>query len=302
VSTRPSLRVYGLIAAAALTAAALGGCANNTGSEGASGSTASSASVQKDAKLAALVPKEIASSGTLTVGTDPTYAPNEFQKDTNKIVGFDIDLFDAVATKLGLTPKYQASTFDNIIPSVQGGSYNVGVSSFTDNAEREQVVDMVTYFRAGTQWAQATGGNVDPDNACGLTVAVQTGTVQLADITARSTACTAGGKPAIKILQFDDQGQATNSVTLGQAKAVLADSPVVSYAVKQSNKALELVGKVYEAAPYGYAVGKNSGLSKALQGAVQSLIDDGTYADILKTWALSDGAVTESKINGASGS
>ena len=105
-----------------------------------------------------------------------------------------------------------------------------------------------------------------------------------------------------KILQFDDQGQATNAVSLGQAQAVLADSPVVVYAVQQSNKALELVGDVYEAAPYGYAVGKDSGLSKALQAAVQSLIDDGTYADILKTWALSDGAVTESKINGASGS
>jgi polar amino acid transport system substrate-binding protein len=302
VSTRRSLRISGLIAAAALTAAGLAGCADNSGSEGASGSTASSASVQKDDKLAALVPKEIATSGTLSVGTDPTYAPNEFQKGSNTIVGFDIDLFNAVGAKLGLTPKYQASVFDNIIPSVQGGSYDVGVSSFTDNAEREQVVDMVTYFQAGTQWAQAAGGKVDPANACGLSIAVQTGTVQLDDITARSADCTGAGKEAIKILQFDDQGQATNAVSLGQAQAVLADSPVVVYAVQQSNKALELVGDIYEAAPYGYAVGKDSGLSKALQAAVQSLMDDGTYADILKTWGLSAGALTESKINGASGS
>jgi polar amino acid transport system substrate-binding protein len=301
VSTR-SLRVLGLIAAGALSAASLSACADNTASEGAAGSSASGSSVQQDDKLAALVPDEIAGRGTLKVGTDPTYAPNEFQEGSDKIVGFDIDLFNAVAGKLGLTPEYQASTFDNIIPGVQGGSYDVGVSSFTDNSEREQVVDMITYFEAGTQWAQAAGGDVDPDNPCGLTVAVQTGTVQLEELTARSQACTAAGDKAIEILQFDDQGQATNSVALGQAQAVLADSPVMAYAVQQSNDALELAGDVYDAAPYGYVVAKNGGLSEALQGAVQSLIDDGTYADILKTWGLVGGAVSASQINGASGS
>jgi polar amino acid transport system substrate-binding protein len=185
---------------------------------------------------------------------------------------------------------------------VQGGSYDVGVSSFTDNAEREQVVDLVTYLQAGTQWAQAAGGDVDPEKACGHSIAVQTGTVQVDDITARSEKCTAAGDKAIDILQFDDQGQATNAVVVGQADAVLADSPVVAYAVQQSDDKLELTGDVYEAAPYGYVVAKDSGLSKAFQASVQSLIDDGTYADILKKWGLDAGAVTESKINGASGS
>lgn len=302
MSTRLSLRVSGLVAAGALTAATLAGCADNSDAEGAPGSAAPSSTVSQDAALADLVPAEIASKGTLSVGTDASYAPNEYLDDSNAIVGFDVDLFNAVAGKLGLTAQFQASTFDNIIPGVQGGSYDVGVSSFTDNAEREEVVDMVTYFEAGTQWAQPTGKTVDPDDACGLSVAVQTGTVQLDDITARSQACTDSGKAAINVLQFDDQGQATNAVILGQAQAVLADSPVMAYAVKQSNDALELTGDVYEAAPYGYAVGKGNGLGEALQAAVQSLIDDGTYAGILETWGLSDGAVTESEVNGASGS
>jgi polar amino acid transport system substrate-binding protein len=299
VSTR-TMRAWGLIAAGVLSAASLSACADNSNSE--AGGSSSSASVSQDKELAKLVPADIASKGTLAVGTDPTYAPNEFQGDADQIIGFDIDLFNAVSEKLGLKAEYQASTFDNIIPGVQGGSYDVGVSSFTDNAEREQVVDMVTYFEAGTQWAQAAGGDVDPDNPCGLTVAVQTGTVQVDDITARSEKCTSAGKDAVNILQFDDQGQATNSVAVGQAQAVLADSPVMAYAVQQSNKALELAGDVYEAAPYGYVVAKGGGLSKALQAAVQSLIDDGTYADILKKWGLDDGAVSTSEINGASGS
>jgi polar amino acid transport system substrate-binding protein len=297
----PSLRLWGLVAAAALSAASLSACANNSTSEGASGSS-SSASVKKDDKLAALVPAEIAKRGTLEVGTDPTYAPNEFKDDNDKIVGFDIDLFNAVGKKLGLKPEYKGSIFDNIIPGVQGGSYDVGVSSFTDNAQREQVVDMVTYLQAGTQWARATGGQVTPDKACGHKVAVQTGTVQVDDVTARSKACTTAGDKAIDVLQFDDQGAASNAVVVGQADAVLADSPIVAYAVQQSDKKLELVGDVYDAAPYGYVVAKGSALGKALQGAVQSLIDDGTYADILKKWLLEGGAVDTSEINGASGS
>src|SRR4051812_3541564 len=112
----PSLRLWGLVAAAALSAASLSACANNSTSEGASGSSSSSASVQKDDKLAALVPGDIAKRGTLKVGTDPTYAPNEFKDDNDKIVGFDIDLFNAVSKKLGLKAEYTGSIFDNIIP------------------------------------------------------------------------------------------------------------------------------------------------------------------------------------------
>ena len=300
MSTR-SLRVWVLLAAGALSAATLSACANNSDSDGAAGSS-SSASVEQDKDLAAMVPAEIAKRGTIKVGTDPTYAPNEFKDDNDKIVGFDVDLFNAVSEKLGLKAEYNASIFDNIIPGVQGGSYDVGVSSFTDNAEREQVVDMVTYLEAGTQWARAAGGDVEPDKACGHKVAVQTGTVQVDDLTARSKACTTAGDKAIDILQFDDQGAASNAVVVGQAEAVLADSPIVAYAVQQSNDQLELVGDVYDAAPYAYVVPKGSELGKALQGAVQSLIDDGTYADILKKWLLEGGAVDTSEINGASGS
>ena len=101
--------------------------------------------------------------------------------------------------------------------------------------------------------------------------------------------------------RFDDQGLATNAVVAGQAKAMLADSPITAYAVKQSAGKLALLGDVYDAAPYGYAIAKTSGtLKDAIQGAVQALIDDGTYKQILDKWGLADGAVTESKINAAS--
>ena len=84
---------------------------------------------------------------------------------------------NAIAATLGLTPEYRASLFDKIIPSVQGGNYNVGMSSFTDSKEREQQVDFVTYFKAGSAWAQKVCAGINPDDACGKKIAVQDGNV-----------------------------------------------------------------------------------------------------------------------------
>jgi polar amino acid transport system substrate-binding protein len=295
-----------VLSAAIVGAVTLAGCASNAspaagGSQPPSGSPAASATGQKDAALAALVPASIASTGKLIVGTDPTYAPNEYKDSTGKIVGFDIDLFDAVAAKLGLTPQYVGATFDTIVPSVKAGKYNIGVSSFTDNKQREAVVDFVTYYNAGQQWVSPSGKPVDPDNACGLKVSVQTGTTEADDLALRATACTKAGKPTIGIQKFDAQSDATNAVVLGKVAAMSADYPVSVDAVKQTGGKLVLVGKTnFDAAPYGYAIGKNSGqLKEAIQGAVQALITDGTYGRICVKWNLSGGEITQAKINGA---
>ncbi len=103
------------------------------------------------------------------------------------------------------------------------------MSSFTDNKEREKTVDFVDYFSAGIQWASPAGKTVDPDNACGLKVAVQTTTTEdTDDVPAKSKACTAAGKTAINKLKFDSQDDATNAVVLGQADACRADSPITA--------------------------------------------------------------------------
>jgi polar amino acid transport system substrate-binding protein len=256
--------------------------------------------VSQNTDLASLLPAKIKSSGTITAGTDPTYAPNEYKDASGKIIGFDIDLFNAVAAKLGVKAKYVAASFDNIIPGISGGKYDIGVSSFTDNKKREQVVDFVTYYSAGMQWAAAAGKTVDPDNACGLKVAVQTGTTEADDLVTRSGACTKAGKPAIQVQKFDAQGDATTAVVLGKVEAMTADSPVTEAAVKQSSGKIVLIPKIYDAAPYGFAIGKTQGtLKEAVQKAVQALIDDGSYKSILDKWGLAAGAIKSSQINGA---
>lgn len=276
---------------------AVSGCSN---SEDNSPAVTKVQGIDKFDTAAALLPDKIKQAGKLVVGVNIPYQPNEYKDPSGKIVGFDVDLMDAVAATLGLKAEYVESSFEKIIPAIQAGTYDVGMSSITDSKEREQSVDFTTYFNAGIQWAQQTGKPIDPDNACGKRVAVQATTVEDTDeIPARSKKCEAEGKPAIDKKPFDEQSAATNALILGQVDAMSADSPVTAYAIKKSDGKIEVAGKVFDSAPYGWAIPKGSALGKALQAAVQHLIDNGKYLEITKNWGVQEGAITKSVINGA---
>jgi polar amino acid transport system substrate-binding protein len=279
-------------------ALALSGCSSK--SDKGSETTPAAPSAEKVDAIANTVPEAIKSSGKLIVGVNLPYAPNEFKDPSGKIVGFDVDLMNAIASTLGLTAEYRESDFAKIIPSIQGGTFNVGMSSFTDTKEREQTVDFVTYFSAGTQWAQRPGSGIDPDNACGKKVAVQATTYQETDeLPAKSKACTDAGNPAIEIIPFDGQDAATNAVVLGQADAMSADSPVTAYAIKQSAGKLETAGEIFDAAPYGWPVAKESPLAQSLQQALEHLIENGEYEKIATEWGVEAGMIDKPVINGA---
>jgi polar amino acid transport system substrate-binding protein len=255
----------------ATCALALSGCASGTDSGGGQPTAAAGDKVDE---IANTVPEEIRSTGKLVVGVNIPYAPNEFKDPSGKIVGFDVDLMNAIAATLGLTAEYRESDFAKIIPSIQGGTYNVGMSSFTDTKEREASVDFVTYFNAGILWAQRPGTPVDPNNACGKKVAVQaTTTEELEELPA--------------------------AVVLGQADAMSADSPVTSYAIKQSNGKLEAAGEIADAAPYGWPVQKGSPLAESLKQALEHLIENGKYEEIAKQWGVEAGMIDKPVINGA---
>ena len=303
MSSSPLTRRAAALTAAALLLAACGGGSEDSSSSGGGSASSSSAlpSVAVDDALAAKVPAAVKDDGVITVGSDTTYAPSEFlAEDGETVVGFDVDLFTLVAKKLGLDAEFQTAPFDSIIAGVGSGKYEVGVSSFTINPEREAQATMVSYYSAGTQWSTKKGNpkQVDPDNACGLRIAVQKATVQVDDITARSQACTAAGDPEITIDQYDAQSDATAAVVSGKDDAGLADSPVMAYAVKQTSDQLELLGDVYDAAPYGYVVAKDqTEFAQAIADAVKSLIDDGSYEEVLTTWGVEDGAIDDPTVN-----
>jgi len=300
VHRRLPSRFVSVAAVAAVSTLALAGCGSS--SSGGTTPSGSTSAVAADPALAAKVPDAIKADGKIVIGTDPTYAPSEFlDTDGKTVVGFDVDLFKAVAAKLGLTTEWVPAPFANIIPSIQSGKYEFGVSSFTINADREKQVDMVSYYSAGTQWATQTGnpqGVASPDDACGKKIAVQKATVQVDDLTARSKKCTDAGKPALVIDQYQGQDQATSAVVSGKDDAMLADSPVVAYAITKSSGKLAVLGDVYDSAPYGYAIKKGQGdFGQAVTDAVKALIDDGTYKAILTKWGVQQGGITDPALN-----
>lgn len=291
---------YVLPAFAAAAALVLTGCVNNAESEG-GGTTDTpdtTTSIQPDEAAVALLPAEVKDSGVLIIGTDAEYPPNEYKDSAGNPVGWGVELAEAVSAKLGLTPEWEILGFDSIIPRIQEGALNMGSSSFTDNVERQKSVDFVNFLNAGSQWAAAIDTEVDPDNACGLTIAVQSTTVQDTDeMPARNQACLDAGEDPIEILRFDGQPEVTQAVVDGRADAFSADSPVTGDAVSVLGDKLHLVGDLFDAAPYGFAAQKDSDMTKAIQAALQSLMDDGTYLEILESAGIESGALDEATIN-----
>ncbi len=289
---------------ATLAVSACGSSTLDTGSSStssASGQTSSSTSAAIDPALVAKVPAAIKSAGKILVGTDASYPPNEFLGTDGKTPeGMDMDLFSAVAAKFGLKAEYQNAKFDTIILGVTASKFDVGVSSFTINPERMKQVNMISYFKAGTQWAVAKGNpeGVDPANPCGLTIGVQKGTVQVDDLNARSKKCTDAGKDPIKIVQDDLQSNVTAGLVATKTVAMLADSPITAYAVTQTGGKVELLGDVYDSAPYGFVVPlKEPEFAQAIADALKAAAADGSYKAALDKWGNAGGAITDFAVN-----
>jgi polar amino acid transport system substrate-binding protein len=287
------------VVAASVAALALSACGSSSlsGDPGAEG--APSVAVSENVDLASKLPESIKSAGVIKIGTDATYAPNEFLAGDGKTIqGVDVDVFNAVAAKFGVKTEWNPADFGSIINGVNGNKYDIGISSFTINDERKKQVNMVSYFSAGTQWATATGNpkGIDPENACGKNIAVQSNTVQEAeDLPVRQKKC---GSNKINVLSFKDQTQATAAVVSGKADAMLADSPVVAYAVKQSGGKLEALGDIYDAAPYGYVVPKDeTEFAEAIVEALKEIEKDGAYKAALEKWGVEQGAISDFAVN-----
>jgi len=271
------------------------------GSGSSTGTAPSASAVGKVGSIADQVPAAVKAKGTLTVAADATYAPNEFiGPDGHTVVGMDADLAKAIGQVLGLKINVVNATFDTIIPGLASGKYDLGISSFTDTVERQQTVDFVTYFLAGTSFYVKAGGPGIASLAglCGHKVAVEKGTTQAADAQAQAPKCTSAGSP-VTIEIFNDQNEVNLALSSGRADVAMADSPVAAYQVKQSNGTFKLSGKEYGTAPYGIAIPKNNGMAKPILAAVDHLMADGTYMKILDKWGIQGGAISNPKINGA---
>ncbi|WP_458245620.1 ABC transporter substrate-binding protein [Streptomyces sp. MAI_2237] len=316
-STRRATATHHRLAAAGAIAVAgaliLTGCGDQTDKGGSSSGSASSS----NAPLASKLPSDIRKAGVIKVGSDIAYPPVEYMEN-GKAVGIDPDIAAALGKQLGVQFQFENGKFDNLIVGLQAKRFQVLMSAMNDTKDRQNGidsdtgkkvgngVDFVDYFTAGTSILVQKGnpkGIKSLDDLCGKVVALQKGTTSEGIAKAQSKKCTKDGKKAINLQTFDTDPEALLRLKQGASVADLNDFPVAAYNAKTSGggKDFEVVGDQIEAGPYGIAVSKtDTQLRDAIQAAMNAIIKNGDYQKIMQKWNVTQGAVTESKINGGS--
>jgi polar amino acid transport system substrate-binding protein len=282
---RHSLLLACVVLVAAFVASACGG-----GGEKGAASPTTRAGGSPTASAAAGVPE--LSDGILQVGSDISYAPIEFYEEgTENATGLDIDLANAIASQLGVKTEFINTGFDGIIGALQAQRFDVIMSAMTITAARQQEIDYIPYFTAGTGILVQAG---NPQNIqtladlCGKNVAVQLGTIQVDQLTAQNDQCA----EKISITTFDQNPLAVEQLRLGRADAVTADYPVAANDARLSQGALEVTGTQFESAPYGIGLRKDSTeLNAAITKALKAIMDSGEYDKILADWGLEVGSI-----------
>ncbi|WP_157970815.1 transporter substrate-binding domain-containing protein [Nakamurella deserti] len=243
-----------------------------------------------DSSLAALVPADLRSS---TVAVFGDWAPEEYVEN-GEVKGWSVDLVKAMADRLGVDFHYEATGFDAIIPGLGNGRYAAAVASLGVTPERLQTVDFVPLQKEGTAfgWKAGSGLTVSAiEDACGRSVAVLTGAFEyqyLMDNNA--TVC---GDSPMDIQQFKDQPSAELAVASGRVQLVAAGSGKLKYTAKQTGQ-LEVSDLLINAVYNGVGIPKGSEMGPAFEAALQSVIDDGTYARIRSEWGVtSQGDLTD---------
>lgn len=227
----------------------------------------------------------------IRVGTDPSWPPYQLRDNvTGDIVGFEVDLANACAAKLGLTIEWNDVTFDNIILSVQNGQLDMGVSGFSITPERlEQVSFTVPHSTTEGQVVmlkstmQAKGittvNSLEDLKTLGITVGVQDANVEQIELQDAGVDIRSWGDSAAP---FQDMVSGNPSV-----QAVYAETPITSDWIRQFKSQGIDVGVIYQHPyyPVAFLTAKGSQtLLVKVDGALAELIYDGTVDQLKAKW------------------
>lgn len=266
--------------------------------------THSSLQVQADPALSKLLPADIAKRGYIVAATNPNTPPTTFFETDNKtLAGREIDVMNAVGERLGIKVQWRDSGgFDNIIPGLKTGRYDVALSNINATKIRLKLVDFVSYYDAsklGVISLKSSG--ITPftsfDALCGSQVGAGAGTTQVTRLEDASKACQAAGKKPIQVAVFPDRPAGVQAVVSGRVPMFLGPYEGLIWQVKQIKPATISGVLTVNDAPVSVAFPKDSPLEPAVQAALNSLIKDGSYQKILDHWGIGFGAVKQSLRN-----
>jgi polar amino acid transport system substrate-binding protein len=260
--------------------------------------------VEADEAAVALLPQPVKDKGELIVAMDLSSPPTTFLAEDNVTpIGVNPDIARLVAKKLGLKLKFQNTTFDTIIPGIDGGRYDFTATTMSATPERLKVLDMIDYLKGGSAVMVAAGNplNLTNDSLCGKNIAVTKGsTQQLKHLPNVSEwTCTSQGKPAINGVTLPNVQEALTQLHSKRVDGVFYDAGALAWAqIQQPESFTVLEPRMDTRTNTTVAVGlkKGSPLTPALQKALQSVLESPEYKKSLDYWGLGESAITEAKI------
>jgi len=266
-------------------------------------------------ELGRRLPTRIQSARVIQVASDVSYAPVEFYdafapdvldrpvgEPEPQVRGIDPDLAAELGRKLGVRFAFSNVAFDELIPALRSGRFDLIISSMTATAERAQQISFIEYFQAGTSIMVAKGNPRrirSLADLCGRTVTLQVGTVQEELVAQQQQGC--GARP-VKVKALDSGTQVMLEVKYRRADAALTDFPVAVYNAKVSGggRDFQVVGEQIDPGPYGIGVRKqDEQLRDVVQTALKQIIADRSYDRVLARWNVNDGALRTARLVGA---
>jgi polar amino acid transport system substrate-binding protein len=293
-----------------LTCLGLAACGSNPPqSEGArqdAGKTSGQPALEKDPQLHAMLPAKIRASKKLVSVNNGSFPPYEIAgSDGHSLSGASADLATALGQLLGV--KITHITTDGLPSSLTGikaGRYDMALGPVGDFKDRQVSNDFVDWVQEYVVFAVHKGNpkNIESlGSTCGKRIAVMAGGSAEGVIKEQAEKCTKSGKRAVKVQSYKDQPGSILAVKSGRADAFFSSQAPLTYFVNQSKGALELAGtgkaNGFDDLYQGAVIPKNSPLKKVLVKAFAKLMDDGTYASIMKKWGLSDNALDKPGVN-----
>lgn len=235
--------------------------------------------------------------GQITYCSDLSAPPTGYLDASQKPVGAEVELGDAMAKTMGLKAVWANTAFSGIIPALQAKQCDAILSQLYIKPEREKVVDFVPYMHSSnTVLVPASATEVTGlDSLCGKKAAAQTGTTIAGTLQEAGDRCTGAGKPAIDIRLFTKDTDALQQLKIGLVDAYGTTVEAGAYAMKQQPDTFAMAGAPFGQIRCGIATRKdNAELNVALKAALVAVQTDGTYDSVLKSWNLSGDALKAS--------
>jgi len=241
----------------------------------------------------------------ITAAIVSNYPPMEFKDPaTAKLTGFDVDLGEALAAKLGTTIKWEETSFDQMLSSLATGRVDIILSGMTDIPARRDAVKFIDYLKTGPQFyvmREHAAEYASMAALCGKKVGASRRTSFPTEIAAWSDAnCVKAGKPPIVVNGTDGSADARTQLRQGRLDAAVQGGETLPYLMGQEPNTYFPVGKAFVFQYVGLAVTrKNDALVAEISDAMNKLIADGTYAKIAAKWGLQDYALPKLLIDSA---